>query len=327
MRIAFMTAGRLALALTATVLALLPTIEAHAQAWPQRTVKFVLSLGPGSGADIGARMLAERLTKRWGQPVVVENRPGADGVVAINAVLNAKDDHTLLFGPSSSFVGHPYQLERPPYNPKSLLPIARFSTTLVAVAVPPTLNVATPKALFDLAKVQPGKLNWATVTGVTDIIVAGYLKRTGLDMQKVPYRDTVHALNDLTEGRIQLYIAALAIVRAQAQAGRVKLIAVTNRERAPMAPDLPTIAEAGVPELSFDGLAGLFGSPAVPAALRERIAEDVKVAASDPELVKRLEATGQLVRPGGPSAFADAIKEQTTRLADTAKVLGIKPKW
>jgi tripartite-type tricarboxylate transporter receptor subunit TctC len=299
---------------------------AQSSAWPQRPVKFVLPLGPGAGADIGARLLADRLSRKWGQSVVVENRPGADNVIAINAVINARDDHVLMFGPSSGFVGHPYMLDRQPYNPKDLVPIARVSVTLVAAAVPPSLGVSTAKQLFDKARAEPGKLNWATVTGMTDILVAGFLKTAGLDMQKVPYRDTVQALNDLTEGRIHFYIAAYAIVRAQAQAGRVKLIAVTNRARAPMAPDVPTMAEAGFPQLSFDGLAGVFGPPNVAPELREKIAADVK-AALDDDFVKRLEATGQLVVPGDAAQFSAAIQEQQSKLAETAAALGMKPKW
>src|SRR5918995_1331941 len=124
-----------------TVLAAALPLVSHAQSWPQRNVKFILPLGPGSGADITARMLADRLTKQWAQAVVVENRPGADGVIAINAVIAARDDHTLLYGPASSFVGHPYTLEKVPYDPKELVPVARVSNTIVALAVPTSLNV------------------------------------------------------------------------------------------------------------------------------------------------------------------------------------------
>ena len=144
-----------------------------AQTWPQRTVKLILPLGPGSGADISARLFAERLASRWGQSVVVENRPGADGVVAINAFIGAADDHTLLFGPSSSFVGHPYTLEKMSYDPRELAPIAKISNTVVSIAAPGTMNVGSLKDLIEQVRQQPGKLNWATITGVTDIIVAG----------------------------------------------------------------------------------------------------------------------------------------------------------
>jgi tripartite-type tricarboxylate transporter receptor subunit TctC len=294
--------------------------------WPQRTVKFLLPLGPGSGADISARLFADRLAKRWGQSVVVENRPGADGVVAITAFIGAADDHTLLFGPSSSFVGHPYTLEKMSYDPHELAPIAKISNTMVSIAAPASLNVGSLKELIDRARSEPGALNWATITGVTDIIVAGYAKMAGLQMNKIPYRDTVQALNDLAESRIHFYIAALAITQAQARAGRIRLLAVTNRERAPNWPDLPTVAEAGVPALSFDGLVGLYGPRTMPADLRDRIAADLKEVAVDPEIAGRLTATGQVVRPGTSAEFAAAIDEQAAQLAAFAQALGIKPK-
>src|SRR5262245_33415668 len=113
---------------------------AFAQAWPNRPVRFIVPLGPGAGADLTGRMLAERLSKQWGQPVVVENRPGADAVIAINAVIAAKDDHTLLYGPSGSFVGHPYTLDKVPYDRNELVPVARVSNTVGALAAPASLK-------------------------------------------------------------------------------------------------------------------------------------------------------------------------------------------
>ena len=126
-----------------TILAALLPLVSQAQSWPQRPVKFVLPLGPGSGADITGRMLADRLAKQWGQPVVVENRPGADAVLAINAVIAAKDDHTLLYGPTGSFVGHPYTLDKVPYDRSELLPVARVSNTVVVLAAPASLKAQT----------------------------------------------------------------------------------------------------------------------------------------------------------------------------------------
>jgi tripartite-type tricarboxylate transporter receptor subunit TctC len=164
------------------VLALVSSVAfsaALAQSWPQRPVKFICPLGPGSGADITGRLLADRLSKRWGQPVVFENRPGGEGVIAINAVIAANDDHTLLYGPSSSFVGHPYQLEKIPYDPRELQPVARVSSTVVVIAVPSSLNVNSLKDLVAMVRAQPGKMNWSSITGVTDIVIAGYLKGAG----------------------------------------------------------------------------------------------------------------------------------------------------
>jgi tripartite-type tricarboxylate transporter receptor subunit TctC len=145
-------------------------------------------------------------------------------------------------------------------------------------------------------------------------------------MNKIPYRDPVQALNDLAESRIHFYIAALAITQAQARAGRIKLVAVTNRERAPSWPDLPTAAEAGVPALSFDGLVGLYGPRTMASDLRDRIAADIQAVAADPEIAGRLTATGQLVRPGGPADFAASIDAQAKLLAEFARTLGMQPK-
>jgi tripartite-type tricarboxylate transporter receptor subunit TctC len=295
-----------------------------AQAWPQRSVKFILTLGPGSGADIGARLIAEKLSARWGQPVVVENRPGGDGFVAISAFTSARDDHTLLFGPASSFTAHPYLHAKLPYDPQDLAPVARVSSTLVTIGVPPSLGVNSLKDLFDMARAQPGKLNWATVTGATDLILAGYLKTAGIDMAKIPYRDLVHALNDAAEGRLQLYWAAYAIVRASAQAGRIKLIAMTASEPAAALPDIPTVSQAGFPQLTFDGLVGIYGTRDMPVDLRERIAADVRTALSDPAIATRLTATGQVVSPGSAAEFAASIEKQRATVAEVAKVLGIK---
>jgi tripartite-type tricarboxylate transporter receptor subunit TctC len=320
-------AGATVLALSFIVPSVLPAqaqAQAPAQAWPQRTVKLLLTLGPGSGADIGARMIADKLTAKWGQPVVVENRPGGDGFVAINAFVSARDDHTLLFGPASSFTAHPYLHAKLPYDPRDLSPVARVSATLVAIAVPPSLNINSLKELFDRARAEPGKFNWATVTGATDLVLGAHLKKAGIEMAKIPYRDTVQALNDVNENRLQLYWAAYAIVRAQAQAGRVKIIAITASEPTSILPGIPTVAQAGFPDLTFDGLVGMYGTRDMPNELRERIATDVRAVLADPAVVSRLEATGQVVMPGSAAEFASAIDKQRAGVGEVAKVLGIK---
>jgi tripartite-type tricarboxylate transporter receptor subunit TctC len=297
-----------------------------AQVWPQRTVKFLVPLGPGSGVDIGARLLADRLSTRWDQPVVVENRPGGDGIVAISAFVGAHDDHVLLATPTSSFTAHPYLHENLPYKPSDLLPIARVSNTVITIAVPVSLNIGSLADLVALTRAQPGKLNWAGVTGALDFLFAGFLKRQHLTMTKVPYRNPVEAANDLAEGRVQMYMAALAIVRPQLQTGKIKVLAVTNSVHAPAAPDVPTVKEAGYSELTFDGLVGFFGPSGMPNELRERIAADIRaVLAVDPLIGDRLAATGQILNVGGPAEFAQATEEQREKIATIANDLGIKP--
>jgi len=315
--------SRLALALVLSVVSL----QALPQSWPQRPVKFVLSLGPGSGADLGARLYADRLNKLWGQPVVVENRPGGDGVIAINAVIYAKDDHTLLWGPTANFVGHPYSLEKMPYDPKELVPVARVSGTVVTLGVPASMNIGSLKDLLANAKQKRGWLNWTTAVTMTDIILEGFLKTEGIEATQVRYKQPAEAVNDLINERIQLYSSAYAIVRAQAQGGRVKLLAVQARNRVPGL-DLPTVSELGFPGLNFEGLVGIIAarSSGLSGAARDRIAADVKAVSTDPLLAERLAATAQLNIPGTPAEFAASIEEQVAQLAASARLLGIKPK-
>ena len=198
-----------AIILTAIVLSGM-SAPARAQDWPTRTVKFILPIGAGSGADLGARLIAEKLSAKWGQPVVVENRPGGDGFVAITAFTSARDDHTLLFAPATAFTGHPYLHDKLPYNPRDLAPIARVSSTLVTIGVAPSLGVNSLKDAFAKVRAEPGKLNWATTSGATDLIIKAFLKTSGLDMARVPYRDPVQAQNDVAEGRLHLYWSAYA---------------------------------------------------------------------------------------------------------------------
>jgi tripartite-type tricarboxylate transporter receptor subunit TctC len=308
--------------------ALFTATSAFAQSWPQRPVKFVLSLGPGSGADIGARLYSDRLTKLWGQPVVVENRPGGDGVIAINAVIQAKDDHTLLWGPTANFVGHPYSLESMSYDPKELVPVARVSGTVVTLGVPANMNVGSLKELLETAKQKKGWLNWTTAVTMTDIILEGFLKSQGIEAAHVRYKQPAEAVNDLISERIQLYSSAYAIVRPQAQAGKVKLLAVQARNRVPGL-DLPTVADAGFPGLNFEGLVGIIAarSSNLPNAARERIGADIKAVSKDPLVAERLAATAQLNTPGDAAEFAASIDEQVKQLAESAKLLGVKPKF
>jgi tripartite-type tricarboxylate transporter receptor subunit TctC len=311
----------------ALIILSLATVPALAQGWPQRPVKFILSLGPGSGADIGARLYADRLTKLWGQPVVVENRPGGDGVIAINAVIQAKDDHTLLWGPTANFVGHPYSLDSMSYDPKELVPVARVSGTVVTLGVPASMKVGSLKELLETAKQKKGWLNWTTAVTMSDIILEGFLQSQGIDAAHVRYKQPAEAVNDLISERIQLYSSAYAIVRPQAQAGRVKLLAVQARNRVPGL-DLPTVSELGFPGLNFEGLVGIIAarSSNLPNAARDRISADIRTVSKDPLIAERLAATAQLNTPGDAAEFAASIDEQVKQLAESAKLLGLKPK-
>jgi len=298
---------------------------AEASAWPQRPVKFIIPFGPGAGADIGARLIQEKLSTRWGKPVVIDNRPGGDSIIAIQAVLSANDDHTFLWGPSGNFIVHPYLYQKLSYNPDDILPIASFSSTVLSVGVPTSLGVGDLTDFVKRARAEAGKFNSAAVPGITELAFNYFAVEAGLTFTKVPYRDIVQAVNDLAEGRLQVYSSSYAIQRPQREAGRIKVLAQMGRKRAPSLPDIPTAAEAGFPAMEMEGLVGLFGSPAVPAELREKIGADIVAVADDRDTDAKLNATAQTPTRGGAKEFAEIMARQRAQIAKIAKALDLKP--
>jgi len=316
-------------ALAAAVMALsalaAESAAAEPGAYPTHTVRFIVSFGAGSATDITARLFADRLSARWGYPVVVEDRPGGDGLVAIKAFVDANDDHTLLFAPVGTFTVHPYEHDTLPYDAeRDLNPIAGVSMVELAISTPASLNVDTLDQLLALARAQPGKINAAAANGISDFLLFGFIKNLNLQIAKVPYRDIMQAPNDLAEGRIQLLSTSFAVVRPLMQAGRIKVLALTTRERSAGAPDVPTAAEAGYPALTFESGGGLFGPRSMPPPLRERIAADVRAVAADPVIAARMVDVGSKLEVRGPAEFAASIQEQRDHLAALAKILGLK---
>ena len=300
--------------------------QVHAQTWPQRPVKFIIPFGPGAGADIGARLIQDRLQKRWGQPVVIENRPGGDSIIAIQGVLSANDDHTFLWGPSGNFIVHPYLYKKLSYDPANLVPVARYSSTILAVGVPTAMNFKNLADFVSRARAEPGKYNSAAVPGITEFAFDYFLKGAGVTMARVPYKNIVQSATDLGEGRIQIAASSYAILRPQQLAGRVKVLAVMGRERQPSLPDIPSAAEAGFPTLEMEGLVGLFANrKTIAAGLIERIGADIVAVSNDKLIEDRLNATAQTPNRGGAKEFQDSIAQQQARVAAIAKALAIKP--
>jgi tripartite-type tricarboxylate transporter receptor subunit TctC len=299
---------------------------ASAETYPQRTVKLILPYGPASGTDLVARLVADRLSKKWGKPVVIENRPGGDGIISITAFTAANDDHVLWWGPVGVFAVHPYDKDKLPYNAeRDLNPIANVSALSLALSAPASMKLNTFREFFDHVRANPGKYNAAAANGVSDFLMMGFLKNNDLKMAKVPYRDIMQGPNDLAENRIQLLSSSLAIVTPLMHAGKIKVLAVTGRKRMASAPDVPTAREAGYPALEMDSPGGVFGPRSMPLAVREQIAADIKaIVASEPSLGKPLEATGQVFDVQDPTEFAANIKSLNDKLAGIAKVLGMK---
>ena len=307
--------------------ALLGAQEASAQAkpWPTRTVRLIIPLGPGSGSDISARLLAEKLQRKWGQSVVVENRPGGDSLIALGAFAQANDDHIFFYGPAGTITPHIWQHEKLPYDPvKDVRPVASISSTTLAAAVPTELGVNTLGELLELARKQPGNLNAAAAAGLAELFWDGFVARHKLDIAKVPYKNIVEATTDVGAARLQIVYTALPMIQPGVQTGKVKILAITSDKRVASEPDVPTATEAGFPDFRIAGLVGMVGSRAVSDELRRRIGADMLEVMQDPDFAKRLLATGQEPQFGGADQFSADIERQTTQIAEIAKLLGMK---
>lgn len=300
---------------------------AQAQTWPDRSVKFILPFGAGSATDIAARLIGERLSAKWGKPVVIENRPGGDGLVAINAFTSANDDHVLLYASSASFMAHPYTQEKLPYDlERDLAPIARVCDTVVAASVPGASEFKTVADFVTKARAEPGKYHAAGAAGVPEFVLGSFLTTEKLDVTRVPYRDVVQAGRDLGESRIHFLLSSYAVVRPLMEAEKVRVLAAGGRKRSAAAPNVPAVMETGYPALLTETTSGLYGPRGMPQNLRERIAADVIAAASEPQVVQRIVASGQDMNTGGPSELSATLKQQADAVAAVAKVIGLQRK-
>ena len=297
-----------------------------AEAWPQRTVKVIIPLPAGGSIDVSARLFAEQLAARWGHPVVIENMPGADGILAVKEFISRSDQHTLLYSFAGLITINPLLREKLPYDPaRDLVPIATSSDNFLAIAVSSKLHAASLGELVTLARSHPSKLNWAASPGLPYFAFYGFQKSEEMATVYVPYRDFNSAIVDLGEGRIDITAASLTALVPQQQAGKVRVLAVMNKARSPAAPDVPTAAEAGYPQLSFDGVTGFYGWRDIPSELRDRIAGDVRAVADNPAIRERLAKIGIVARGSTPSEFAAAIEEQRAKVAAIAAAIGTKP--
>jgi tripartite-type tricarboxylate transporter receptor subunit TctC len=303
------------------------TTASPAQQWPAHTVRFVLPFGPGSGADTAARLITDKLQQKWGQSIIIDGRPGGDGLLSLQTVLSAKDDHTLFFGPSSIFVVQRYLHDNLSFDPETdLAPIAGVAKVQIAIAVPTSLGISTLAEFVALARAKPNETSYSVAPGFSEFVFDGFVKENGLAIAKVPYRDITKSPMDLAENRIQLSMQSYAAMRMYAQTGKIKFIAINDRERSPIAPEIPSVVESGFPSLLASPVLGLLGPRDMPGDLRKRIAADLVAALDDKTVRDRLALTGQPAAALELDAYSAALKEQYAQVAHIASVLGIAPK-
>jgi tripartite-type tricarboxylate transporter receptor subunit TctC len=279
----------------------------------------------GAANDTAARLYADGLSRRWGVPVVVENKPGADAIIGGGAFASANDDHTLLYGTASMLTVNPLLQNNLPYDPTSdMVPIAAGASSILVVAVASSVPAQSLRELMESAQSRPGKFSWGSGPSLPYFAFAAGLKRHQAEMVYIPYRDTATPQSDLSEGRLQVWVNALQALTGLVAAGKARLLAVTSREREAALPDIPTVAEAGFPEMEIEGLSGLFGWRNMPTELRDRISKDMQAVANDPGLKARLEAGGQRLVTGTPDDFASAIERQRGRVREIMRLVDPK---
>jgi tripartite-type tricarboxylate transporter receptor subunit TctC len=293
--------------------------------WPERPVKLIVTFPPGSANDAAARIFADALSRKWGRPVVVEDRPGAEGTIGVGSFVSSWDDHALLYTVAGSVTVAPLLIDNLPYDVgRDLQPIAATTAIVLTLAVSNDLAVRSIAELIEILRANPGKFAWTSGPSLPRYVFAAFLKRNGLQMNYVSYRDASQPQADLGEGRIQALVTSLTASSSPVQTGKARFLAVINPTRAAALPDLQTARELGYPELEIDGLAGIFAGKAMGEPLRNRIAADIAAICRDPEVRRKLEAGGHNVLNGTTEELRAGIARQLMSVGEIAKLIDLR---
>ncbi|WP_332748745.1 Bug family tripartite tricarboxylate transporter substrate binding protein [Hydrogenophaga sp.] len=302
-------------ATAACAICLLPAAQAQVDKWPTRSVTIVSPYNPGGTNDVVARLVADRLQKALGQPFVVENKPGAAGIVGSGGVMRAAPDgYTLLSGNNGSMVVQSVVKKPSPYDPATAFtPVAKVADAPNYIAISSTVPADTVGEFIAYTKRNPGKLNYSSAgSGSFGNFMGEYFKQqTGTYIVHIPGRGSASALNEMVAGRIELMIDPLVL--NQRNGGRIKVLATTHASRVDAYPDIPTIKESGGPELDITGWFGLFGPANLPREVVDKINGVLQGMASDPEARKMLATAGLVPAHLPGAAFSNLIKEDVKR--------------
>jgi tripartite-type tricarboxylate transporter receptor subunit TctC len=322
-----MIGSRSLVALGAVAAALSWTL-ALSQSYPAKPVRLVVTGAPGSVTDVRGRWLAEKLTPALGQPVFVENRPGAGGNVGSEyAARSAPDGYTILVVHQGTVAINPHLYGNLAYDPLvDLAPITRIASNPLLLAVNPSLPVSSTAELIALAKAKPGQLNYGSPGNGTPPHMAGELfnRMAGIDVSHIPYKGGAGALTDLVAGRLTYTIEGPAIQLPQVKAGRLRALAVTGRQRVAALPDVPTIAESGVPGYEYVAWVGIAAPSATPRTIIAKLHADAARVLRSPESREYFTAHG--AEPGGesPEEFAALIRAEHAKWGKLVREAGIK---
>jgi tripartite-type tricarboxylate transporter receptor subunit TctC len=295
--------------------------------YPNKTVKMIVPLTPGSGADIAGRIVAKNLSESWKQPVIIENRPGAGGLVGTGVVVNSDPDGYTLLVQSASYAANPAIYKKLPYDLKSLKDVNILGTSPYALVVSAESPYKSLKDLVNAAKSKPEIIPFASAgVGSSTHLAAEYFNQTmGIKMLHVPFKGSPEAIQETIAGRTAYYMAPLQTAIAQIQGGKVRALGVTSATRAEAAPDIPTIAEQGFPNFEIGLWVGVWAPSATPASVLQKINTDINRALQDSEVKAAYSKAGITIKPMNLSETEKFVRSEITKYTKIAKDAGIEP--
>lgn len=298
-------------------LCMLTAVQAASAAYPDKPIRWIVPSGAGGASDATVRIVTNELTKRMGQPFVIENRPGASGIIGLDAVAKSKPDgYTIGAAALSSIVTGSLVAKSLPFNPtRDFVPIAMLTTQPNLLGVPSSLPIKSVKELIAYSQAQPAPIFYGSNGNGSSLHVATELFRsnTGLRATHVPYKSTPAAETDLMGGQLQMLIDNFATMAPNVQSGRLRALAITGPKRSPLLPNVPTMAEAGVPGAEMLTWVGVVGPAGIPADIVKRLNTEINAVLSDPTVVRKLADIASDAAPMSLSQFEQFLKSENDR--------------
>ena len=308
--------------------ALIATGAAWGQAWPNKAVRMIVPAPAGSSLDIIVRLLGEKLKDRWGQPIVIENKAGAGGMLGVDvAAKAAPDGHTLVIGFNGPIAFAPFLYKQVPYDPaKDLIPVVMTTIQPNTLAVSAAVPAKDVKELIAWAKAHPGKVNYASIGNGSSshLTMELFLAEAGIQAQHIPFNGSPPAAASVAAGDSHMLFAVASGIMPQVQAGKVRLLAVSTRDRFESLKDLPSISESGLPGFEAVAWNGLFTAAGTPADVVDKISRDVSEALALPEVRQRFASLGMAGAGGSPAQFRAVIEADMKKWGPLITRLGVK---
>ena len=310
----------------AFLMCLLGAGSAIGQPYPAKPIRVVVAFPPGGTNDILARLIGQRWSEAWGQPVIVENRPGANTIIGAELVVKAPPDgYTLLVGASSTYTVNPAIYRKLPYDPvRDLAPVTTFGNIPLVIAVHPSVPANSVRELIALAKSRPGQLNYGTPTVTFQVVIEMFAQMASVQFNRIPYKGSVPTLTGLIAGDVQIVFLDAPPIIPHLRSGKLKALAVTSPERFAAVPDLPTVGESGLPGYEVVFWTGLFAPAGTPREIIARLQQETVRVLQLPATRERLASLA--IVPGGipTEQFVEQLRAEAARYATVAKKLNIQ---